>query len=54
MKGLVKTFANADAKGMYDPSYPTLEGISRAYAWNSGRIAGALLTAGSKHFYEKL
>ena len=29
-----------DASGMYDTSYPTLEGISCAFAWNSGRIAG--------------
>lgn len=29
-----------NASGMYDTSYPTLEGISCAFAWNSGRIAG--------------
>ncbi|GAB5051598.1 FAD-dependent oxidoreductase [Pediococcus ethanolidurans] len=28
-----------DASGMYDTSYPTLEGISCAFAWNSGRLA---------------
>lgn len=32
--------AGNDASGMYDTSYPTLEGISCAFAWNSGRIAG--------------
>ncbi|MFX3619074.1 MAG: FAD-dependent oxidoreductase [Sporolactobacillus sp.] len=29
-----------NASGIYDTSYPTLEGISCAFAWNSGRIAG--------------
>ncbi|APX72431.1 FAD-dependent oxidoreductase [Companilactobacillus allii] len=29
-----------NASGMYDTSYPTLEGISCAFAWNSGRLAG--------------
>lgn len=29
-----------NSSGMYDTSYPTLEGISCAFAWNSGRIAG--------------
>ena len=32
--------AGNNATGMYDTSYPTLEGISCAFAWNSGRIAG--------------
>lgn len=32
--------AGNDASGMYDTSYPTLEGISCAFAWNSGRLAG--------------
>lgn len=32
--------AGNDANGMYDTSYPTMEGISCAFAWNSGRIAG--------------
>lgn len=29
-----------DAAGMFDSSYPTIEGLSNAFAWNSGRIAG--------------
>ncbi|WP_334333667.1 FAD-dependent oxidoreductase [Companilactobacillus sp. HBUAS59544] len=29
-----------DASGMFDSSYPTIEGLSNAFAWNSGRIAG--------------
>lgn len=29
-----------DAGGLYDSSYPTIEGLSNAFAWNSGRIAG--------------
>ncbi|MGT2908139.1 FAD-dependent oxidoreductase [Streptococcus dentiloxodontae] len=32
--------AGNNAAGMYDNSYPTLEGVSCAFAWNSGRIAG--------------
>lgn len=32
--------AGNNASGMYDTSYPTMEGISCAFAWNSGRIAG--------------
>ncbi|MFT8427871.1 MAG: hypothetical protein ABF625_09030 [Leuconostoc mesenteroides] len=32
--------AGNNATGMYDTSYPTLEGISCSFAWNSGRIAG--------------
>lgn len=36
--GLYATGNNAS--GMYDTSYPTLEGISCAFAWNSGRVAG--------------
>ena len=39
IKGAYATGNNAS--GMYDTSYPTLEGISCAFAWNSGRIAGA-------------
>ncbi|WP_349630360.1 FAD-dependent oxidoreductase [Lentilactobacillus sp. Marseille-Q4993] len=31
--------AGNNATGMYDTSYPTMEGISCAFAWNSGRIA---------------
>lgn len=31
--------AGNSANGMYDTSYPTIEGISCAYAWNTGRIA---------------
>lgn len=31
--------AGNNASGMYDTSYPTIEGISCAFAWNSGRIA---------------
>jgi len=41
--GLIMTNLYAtgnNASGMYDTSYPTLEGISCAFAWNSGRIAG--------------
>ncbi|KRM95352.1 fumarate reductase (flavoprotein) [Liquorilactobacillus aquaticus DSM 21051] len=38
IKGAYATGNNAS--GMYDTSYPTLEGISCAFAWNSGRIAG--------------
>ena len=30
----------ADATGMYDNSYSDVEGITCAFAWNSGRIAG--------------
>lgn len=30
----------ADATGMYDTSYSDVEGITCAFAWNSGRIAG--------------
>jgi fumarate reductase flavoprotein subunit len=30
----------ADAGGMWDSSYPDLEGLSQAFAMNSGRIAG--------------
>lgn len=29
-----------NASGMFDSSYPTIEGLSNAFAWNSGRIAG--------------
>ncbi len=29
-----------DAGGLFDSSYPTIEGLSNAFAWNSGRIAG--------------
>ena len=29
-----------NAGGLYDSSYPTIEGLSNAFAWNSGRIAG--------------
>ncbi|MCP9329045.1 FAD-dependent oxidoreductase [Liquorilactobacillus satsumensis] len=38
LKGAYATGNNAS--GMYDTSYPTLEGVSCAFAWNSGRIAG--------------
>ncbi|MDN6967349.1 FAD-dependent oxidoreductase [Oenococcus sp. UCMA 17063] len=31
---------NTAAGGMYDDSYPTIEGLSCAFAWNSGRLAG--------------
>ncbi|GMG64250.1 hypothetical protein TEHAL1_17250 [Tetragenococcus halophilus] len=45
-----------DAGGIYDTSYPTLEGISCAFAWNSGRLAGKsvieLLKQGFKEYYE--
>ncbi|KRN52730.1 fumarate reductase (flavoprotein) [Pediococcus damnosus] len=47
--------AGNNASGMYDTSYPTLEGISCAFAWNSGRIAGEsaikLLNEGSESYY---
>ncbi|MBP2058215.1 fumarate reductase flavoprotein subunit [Lactobacillus colini] len=29
-----------NAGGLFDSSYPTIEGLSNAFAWNSGRIAG--------------
>ena len=29
-----------NASGLFDSSYPTIEGLSNAFAWNSGRIAG--------------
>lgn len=32
--------AGADAGGMYDNSYPDLEGLTMSFAMNSGRIAG--------------
>lgn len=31
---------NTAAGGMYGDSYPTIEGLSCAFAWNSGRLAG--------------
>ncbi|WP_269079440.1 FAD-binding protein [Lactobacillus delbrueckii] len=34
-----------DASGLYDSSYPTIEGLSNAFAWNSGRIAGRYASA---------
>ncbi|MEX2804892.1 FAD-dependent oxidoreductase [Streptococcus sp. H31] len=47
--------AGNNATGMYDNSYPTLEGISCAFAWNSGRIAGEsvvkLLDQGVSAYY---
>lgn len=47
--------AGNNVSGMYDNSYPTLEGISCAFAWNSGRIAGQsvsrLLENGSEDYY---
>lgn len=41
--------AGNDANGMYDTSYPTMEGISCAFAWNSGRIAGEAASAQLAH-----
>lgn len=29
-----------NASGLFDSAYPTIEGLSNAFAWNSGRIAG--------------
>ncbi|WP_414626563.1 FAD-binding protein [Lactobacillus delbrueckii] len=34
-----------DSSGLYDSSYPTIEGLSNAFAWNSGRIAGRYASA---------
>ena len=28
-----------NAAGMFDSAYPTIEGLSNGFAWNSGRIA---------------
>lgn len=48
--------AGNNASGMYDTSYPTIEGISCAFAWNSGRIAGEsashLIETGTQNYYE--
>ena len=48
--------AGNNVSGMYDTSYPTLEGISCAFAWNSGRIAGEsaikLLDVGTETYYD--
>ncbi len=30
----------SNASGLFDSSYPTIEGLSNTFAWNSGRIAG--------------
>ncbi|MCR1916167.1 FAD-binding protein [Lactobacillus taiwanensis] len=30
----------SNASGLFDFSYPTIEGLSNTFAWNSGRIAG--------------
>lgn len=44
-----------NAAGMYGTSYPTLEGVSCAFAWNSGRLAGKaavkLLEQGCEKYY---
>jgi fumarate reductase flavoprotein subunit len=39
----------ADAGGMWDASYPDLEGLSQAFAMNSGRIAGENAAAAAGH-----
>ncbi|MDR2480609.1 MAG: FAD-binding protein [Treponema sp.] len=39
----------ADAGGMWDASYPDLEGLSQAFAMNSGRIAGENAATASGH-----
>lgn len=44
-----------NAAGMYDTSYPTIEGVSCAFAWNSGRLAAKsvleLLEQGTEKYY---
>lgn len=40
--------AGADAGGMYDNTYPDVEGVTMAFAMNSGRIAGENAAALSK------
>jgi fumarate reductase flavoprotein subunit len=39
----------ADAGGMWDNSYPDLEGLSQSFAMNSGRIAGENAAAAAGH-----
>jgi fumarate reductase flavoprotein subunit len=39
----------ADAGGMWDGSYPDLEGLSQCFAMNSGRIAGENAAAAAGH-----
>ncbi|MDR0759012.1 MAG: FAD-binding protein [Treponema sp.] len=39
----------ADAGGMWDNSYPDLEGLSQCFAMNSGRIAGENAAAATGH-----
>jgi fumarate reductase flavoprotein subunit len=39
----------ADAGGMWDNSYPDLEGLSQSFAMNSGRIAGENAAAATGH-----
>lgn len=40
--------AGCDAGGMYGDSYPTFEGLTLCFAWNSGRIAGTDAAATAK------